>query len=53
MSETPNDDPPGPNFITFYGHTLQKFVLSQSVCPFPTKSNVCEYGQEPTVQWST
>ncbi len=35
---------PGPNFIQLFGHNLQMFVISWSVCPrqaFPARSNLC------------
>ncbi len=41
---------------TSYNRNLRCFVISWSVCPwraFPTQSNACRYGQEPTLEWST
>jgi hypothetical protein len=46
----------GQCYKTFYGRNLSISVTSYSVCPwqaFPAKSNVCEQGQEPKVEWGT
>jgi len=43
-------------YATFYDHNLQSFVISQSVWlwqAFPARSNVCGWGQKPTLEWST
>jgi len=44
----------GQSYKTFHSCNLQIFEIS--VCPwqaFPAKSNVCRWGQEPTLKWST
>ncbi len=41
------------SYKTFYDRNLQMSTISQSVCPwhaFSTLSNVCGYGQEPTLK---
>ncbi len=46
----------GQCYKTFYGRKLRLFIISYSVYlwqPFPTKSNVCGRGQEPTLEWRT
>ncbi len=43
-------------YKTFYCSNSRIFVISWSVClwlVFPAKSNVCGWGQEPTLEWST
>jgi hypothetical protein len=41
-------------YKTFYVRNLLMFVINWTVRPqqtFPTKSNACEYGLEPTLEW--
>jgi hypothetical protein len=41
---------------SFYSRNLRIYVISQSFCSwqaFPSLSNVCGRGQDPTLEWST
>ncbi len=41
---------------SFYGRNFLLGRINQSVCAwkaFPAQSNICEQGQEPTLEWST
>jgi hypothetical protein len=44
------------SYKTFYARNLRMYVKSWRICSwqaFPPLSNVCGYGQEPTLEWST
>jgi hypothetical protein len=45
-----------PCYKTFYDRNLRAFLISSCVCPwqaFTALSNICGWGPEPTLEWST